>query len=66
MQICWVLGDVLVNAEDRHEVHGRCKVSEDERPENAMGEKSLPTMPPWPPGGCTAASDCCYLKDTEE
>ena len=45
-----MLGDVLVNAEDRHEAHRRCKVSEDERPENATGEKSLPTMPPWPPG----------------
>ena len=61
-----MLGDVLVNAEDRHEAHGRCKVSEDERPENATGEKSLPTMLPWPPRGRTAAGGCCYLKDTEK
>ena len=45
-----MLGDVLVNAGDRHEAHRRCKVSEDERPENATGKKSLLTMPPWPPG----------------
>ena len=60
-----MLGNVLVNAEDQHEAHGRCRVSEDERSESATWEKScLPYHPGLP--GSAAASDCCYLKETKD
>ena len=50
MQTCWGVGNVPVNAEDRQDVHGRCRVSEDEGPESAMWEGSYPLCRPGLPG----------------
>ena len=64
MQTCWVLGNVLVNAEDRHDAHGRCRVSEDERPESTTWG-GVAYCAALASRGSAAGSDC-YLKETED